>query len=191
MDLLRRQSANLLTGVRVVLTPAFIAAGWCADASALCGVSAAATFVIIAASDVWDGRLARRYGSASHSGRVFDHIADIAFILGALSTYALQLLVPWWVPATIAASFAFYVIDSWSLSAAGAATLIGSRIGHVAGICNYVLVGVLAFNDTAGIHALPPPVLAKLFWLVPAYSLAAVISRVASRHAGVSAVEPA
>ncbi len=191
MDLLRRQSANLLTGVRVLLTPVFIAAGWRADASALCGVSAAATFVIIAASDVWDGRLARRYGSASPSGRMFDHIADIAFILGALSMYALQAAIPWWVPAAIAASFAFYVIDSWSLSGAGAATLIGSRIGHLAGICNYALVGVLAFNDTAGIHALPPSLLAKLFWLVPVYSAAAVISRVASRHGGVSAVEPA
>ncbi len=191
MDLLRRQLANLLTGVRVVLTPAFIIAAWRADASATCGVSAALTFVIIAASDVWDGRLARRFGSASEGGRAFDHLADIAFILGALSTYAVQALVPWWVPAAIAASFAFYVFDSWSLSGGGATALIGSRLGHVAGICNYAVIGILAFNDSAGIHLLPTSFLAKLFWLVPLYSAAAVISRLASRHTGVSAIEPA
>ncbi len=191
MNLLRRQSANLLTGVRVVLTPAFIVATARADANTMWGVGAAIAFVIIAASDVWDGRLARRYGSASPNGRVFDHLADIVFIVGALSMYGLQALVPWWVPAAIAASFAVYVFDSWSVSGAGTATLVGSRIGHLAGICNYVLVGVLAFNNSAGIHLLPTAFLSKLFWLVPLYSAAAVISRLASRHAGVSAIEPA
>jgi hypothetical protein len=47
----------------------------------------------------------------------------------------------------------------------------------VGGICNYALVGILAFNNTASLHLLPPETLAKLFWLVPLYSAASVVSR--------------
>jgi phosphatidylglycerophosphate synthase len=176
MYYLRLQAANLLTGLRLALTPLFIALAWHAGPA---GWGAGLLFVVIAASDVWDGRLARRYGSASRTGRTFDHVADIGFILGATSMYALQSLVPWWVPATIGGSFAFYVIDSWSLSAAAPA-LIGSRVGHLAGICNYSLIGILVFNNTAGIHLLPPAFLHRLFWLVPLYSAAAVLSRSAA-----------
>jgi phosphatidylglycerophosphate synthase len=183
MHHLRLQAANLLTGLRLALTPAFIALAWHAGAA---GWGAGVLFVVIAASDVWDGRLARRYGSASRTGRTFDHVADIGFIVGASSMYALQSLVPWWVPAAISGSFAFYVLDSWSLSAATARTLVGSRVGHLAGICNYSLIGVLVFNNTAGIHLLTPAFLDKLFWLVPLYSAAAVISRLAARRPAVS-----
>jgi phosphatidylglycerophosphate synthase len=179
---LRLQAANLLTGLRLALIPAFIALAWPADRG---GWDAALLFVVITATDVWDGRLARRYGTASRFGRTCDHVADISFILGALSMYALQSLVPWWVPAAVGGSFAFYVVDSWSLSTA-AHTLIGSRIGHLAGICNYGLVGVLAFNNTARIHLLSAAFLEKLFWFVPLYSAAAVLSRMAGRRPAAS-----
>jgi phosphatidylglycerophosphate synthase len=176
MHHLRLQAANLLTGMRLALTPVFIALAWHAGSA---GWGAGLLFWVIAASDVCDGRLARRYGSAGRAGRIFDHVADIGFILSASSMYVLQSLVPWWVPAAIGGSFAFYVIDSWSQSAAAPA-LIGSRVGHLAGICNYSLIGILVFNDTAGIHLLPPAFLDKLFWLVPLYSAAAVLSRLAA-----------
>ncbi len=187
MHYLRRQSANLLTGLRVVLTPAFIALAWPADGGS---VAAAALFVVIAASDVCDGRFARRYGRVTRAGRTFDHVADITFILGALAAYAVHGLVPWWVPAAIGGSFVTYVLDSWSLSAAAPA-LIGSRIGHLAGVCNYALIGVLAFNNSAGLHLLPAEFLHKLFWLVPVYSGAAIISRLAGRRPAISIVETA
>jgi len=178
---LRLQAANLLTGLRLALTPAFIALAWPADRA---GWDAALLFIVIAATDVWDGRLARRYGTVSRFGRTCDHVADICFILGALSMYALQSLLPWWVPVAVGGSFAFYVVDSWLLSAP-APTLIGSRVGHLAGICNYTLVGVLAFNNTAGIHLLSAAFLEKLFWLVPVYSAVAVFSRLAGRRPAV------
>lgn len=182
MHHLRLQAANLLTGLRLALTPAFITLAWPAERAAW---DAALLFVVIAATDVWDGRLARRYGTVSRIGRTCDNVADISFILGALSMYALQSLVPWWVPAAVGGSFAFYVVDSWSLSAS-APTLIGSRVGHLAGICNYALVGTLAFNNTARIHLLSAAFLEKLFWLVPLYSAAAVLSRLAGRRPAAS-----
>jgi len=172
------QSANLLSAARIALTPAFVAAVWCAPRVAGLGWVAGILFVAIAASDVFDGRLARRYGSASSGGRALDHLADIGFILCALGTYTVQGLTPWWVPAAVGGAFGFYVMDSWAQRARAVPRLIGSRVGHLGGICNYSLVGLLAFNNIAGLHLLPPGLLANLFWLVPLYSTASVVSRV-------------
>jgi phosphatidylglycerophosphate synthase len=182
---LRAYAANALTGLRVLLTPIFVSLVASAGEARLRGWLAGIVFAIIAATDVADGRSARRWGASSNAGRTFDHLADIAFILCALSAYALLGIAPWWVPAAVAGSFGFYVLDSW-LSTAGAPTLIGSRIGHTAGVCNYVLVGVLVFNDSAHIGALSPAFLDLLFWLVPLYSTAAVVSRLTARRLAIS-----
>lgn len=178
-------AANALTGLRILLTPVFVVAAWRAEAAPSFGIVAAGVFGVIAASDVWDGRVARRFGSESRGGRVFDHFADIAFIVPALSAYAALGIAPWWVPAAVTASFAFYVLDSWSRATAGAASLIGSRIGHAAGVLNYSLIGVLVCNNSAGMHLLSGSVLTALYWFVPVYSAAAVAARLATRHEAV------
>jgi phosphatidylglycerophosphate synthase len=176
-------AANALTAARVLLTPLFV---WlaCAATPAF-GVLAVVVFATVAASDVFDGRLARRWGRATNGGRTFDHVADIGFILTALCTYVLLGVAPWWVPAVIGGSFAFYVVDSWSRPSARTTGLIGSRVGHVAGILNYGLVGVLVCNDSAGIHLLSQGFLDRLFWLVPLYSALAVIARLGARRQSV------
>lgn len=172
---LARHAANAVTAVRIALTPAFVwsvlrvedgGSGWLA----------AALFAAVALSDFVDGRLARRLGADSAGGRVFDHAADIAFILAALGLYVGLGIVPWWVPASVAAAFAVYVVDSLRRSGAQA-SLIGSRIGHVGGICNYALIGVLVGNDTVGLGWLPSWVMRALFALVPIYSTASILSR--------------
>jgi len=137
-------------------------------------------FAVAAASDVVDGRLARRAGTASAAGRFFDHLADIGFILVALSAYVRLGLAPWWVPASIAASFAFYFVDSLRRTPR-APSLIGSRLGHWGGVANYVLIGVLVFNHSAGLEVLPPAVMMLLFLLVPLYSFGAIAARLLSR----------
>ena len=175
-------AAHALTALRVVLTPLFAYLVYVGD-TPLVGVPAAAVFAIVAATDVWDGRVARRWHSASTAGRVFDHFADIGFILAALGTYTSMGVAPWWVPATVAASFLFYVLDSW-LRSTVAGGLIGSRIGHTAGVLNYGLVGVLVGNHTVGIHLLSDGTLRMLFWLVPVYSGLAVGARLAARSSG-------
>jgi phosphatidylglycerophosphate synthase len=184
---LRAHAANALTALRVVLTPVFARLVYVGDTPRV-GALAAAIFAVVAATDVWDGRIARRWDSASTVGRAFDHFADISFILVALGTYASLGLAPWWVPASIAASFLSYVVDSWSRSAVPGG-LIGSRIGHAAGVLNYALIGVLVGNDTAGIHLVSDGTLRLLFWLVPVYSGLAVGARLATRGTG-SALAP-
>jgi phosphatidylglycerophosphate synthase len=174
------QRANLVTGLRVVLTPVFVAALCLREHSGV-GVLAVFLFAVIAASDVLDGRIARRSGSESNAGRTFDHCADICFLMVALSTYAVLGTAPWWVPAAVGGSFGAYVLDSWLRNGEGGTGLVGSRIGHAAGVLNYALVGILVCNNTAGIGLLSPGVLRKLFWLVPIYSALAVIARLAGR----------
>jgi phosphatidylglycerophosphate synthase len=175
-------AANGMTAIRVLLAPAFVTMAIRADDAPLLGWLVGAIFVAVAASDVMDGRLARRWASTSNAGRTFDHLADITFILSAFGVYVVLGIAPWWVPAAIAASFAFYVLDSWSRPTLGPPSLIGSRIGHAAGVMNYTLIGVLTFNNSAGIGLLSPAVLAILFWLVPLYSTAAVLTRLAARR---------
>jgi len=180
-------AANTLTAARILLTPLFVALICAAPATPLLGWIAVVVFAAIAASDVLDGRLARRWGSESNVGRMFDHLADISFIVAALWTYTRLGLVPWWVPAAVAASFAFYLIDSWSRPTARGG-LIGSRVGHAGGVCNYVLIGVLVCNDSAAIRALTDATLHVLFCVVPLYSGLAIVTRLRARSVPAPAV---
>jgi phosphatidylglycerophosphate synthase len=172
---LARHAANAVSALRVALTPAFLWCVWRAHRGGS-GWAAVGVFAVAALSDFADGQVARRWGAASTVGRALDHGADIAFILSALTLYVWLGVAPWWVPASIAAAFGAYVADSVRRSAPRP-VLIGSRIGHLGGICNYVLVGVLAFNNTLGLEWLSPSVLRVLFALVPFYSAASIASR--------------
>lgn len=172
---LTRHAANAVTAMRVALTPAFLWSVLRVESGGS-GWLAAAVFAAVALSDFLDGRVARRFGADSAGGRVLDHAADIAFILAALGLYTGLGVVPWWVPASVAAAFAVYVVDSLRRSGAQP-SLIGSRIGHVGGVCNYALIGVLVGNDTVGLGWLPPWVMRGLFTLVPMYSVASIITR--------------
>lgn len=180
---IRLHAANGLTTLRVLLTPLYVGAVW--TQGPIGGTLAGLAFTCVAASDVLDGRAARRWGSASNAGRTFDHLADVGFLLAALAAYAALGIAPWWVPAAVAGSFVFYVVDSWSRATAGRPSLIGSRLGHLAGVLNYTLVGVLTFNNAVGLQVLPAAALNLLFWSVPLYSAAAVIARLGARYATV------
>jgi phosphatidylglycerophosphate synthase len=99
---------------------------------------------LIISSDTLDGWLARRLGQANPLGRALDHVSDIVFILTALGTFALQGRVPWWLPAAIAWAFALYLLDSWWRTARQPhRQLLGSRLGHLGGVLNYVTVGLV------------------------------------------------
>jgi phosphatidylglycerophosphate synthase len=172
-------AGDALTLGRLLLTLPFswaFAAG--VGGSVGAGLAAGALFALVAASDYFDGPLARRAGRASDRGRSWDNWADIAFVEGSLITAVAVGLAPWWVPASIAASFGYYVVDSWRKTReASRPRLVASRLGHWGGVCNYVLVGVLTYNDAAAIHLLGPGFLYLLFALVPIYSGAAIAAR--------------
>jgi len=178
----RTHAANAVTLLRILATPAFGCSAWLAHTGGPSPLPALIFFVAVA-SDLSDGPVARRLGVASERGRLLDHAADITFITTALTIYWKLGVVPWWVPAAIAASFLFYVADSWRRSGSRARPrLVGSRLGHLAGILNYVVVGVIACNESSGLRWLPASVPSVLFAAVPVYSAAAVMLRLRGRE---------
>ena len=104
--------------------------------------------IVAAGSDFIDGRIARRLGVASGSGRWLDGIADVSFVLAALFCEATAGAIPFYIPILIAVSFSQYAIDSVVIGPPATGP-IKSRLGHWGGIINYALVITLAIA--------PPP----------------------------------
>ena len=144
-----------------------------------------------AASDLLDGRVARWTHSAGQFGRWLDSVADIVFILTVLSCEAYAGVIPIYLPVLIAASFTQYVADSVLIR--GSAVPVKSRLGHLAGVFNYIIVIVFAWA--------PPPrspgtVLRDLAPMIGLFYLAAMCERALSYGIarvlhGVATIKPA
>jgi CDP-diacylglycerol--glycerol-3-phosphate 3-phosphatidyltransferase len=176
----RRHLANVLSLSRVALAPVFAAAVLAAERGGA-RWTAVVVFALAIASDAVDGPLARRLGTATDGGRAVDHGADIVFLLVAFAAYVAIGALPWWVPAAVLAAFAMYVLD-WRWPPPRRPRWRADRLGHLGGVCNWVLLGTLIGNRTAGLGWLPPPLMLLLFAAVPLYSGAAVAGRLAARR---------
>lgn len=154
--------ANALTTLRLLLILPFAVLMSSADGR---GAAVWAAMVLAAgiATDVLDGVIARRRGTSSAAGRLFDHTADVLFVLAGLAAGASRGAFPWTLPILVAAAFAQYAIDSYWLDRAG--QLRPSRLGRYNGILYFVpLAGdVLA---RLGWGALRPVVTATAWLLV-------------------------
>lgn len=95
-----------------------------------------------AASDFLDGRIARWVGSTSAFGQWLDALADIVFVLAAISCASYAGAIPVYIPLLIGASFSQYAIDSVMLR--GSPVPVKSRIGHWGGVVNYAIVIALS-----------------------------------------------
>lgn len=91
--------ANVLTVVRLVLVPLFVAfllldgTGW--------RIAALVLFLLASVTDQLDGWLARRYALITDFGKIADPIADKALVIAALLLLWAEGTIPWWVPVTI------------------------------------------------------------------------------------------
>jgi CDP-diacylglycerol---glycerol-3-phosphate 3-phosphatidyltransferase len=89
--------ANVLTGVRLLLVPVFLAALFADDGRSVdWRLAAFGVFALAAFTDRLDGELARRRGLVTSFGTVADPIADKALTGSALVGLSLLGLVPWW-----------------------------------------------------------------------------------------------
>jgi phosphatidylglycerophosphate synthase len=139
-DILRSHIANLLSASRFVLGAAWLVAFvYGARRPEILGSIALSAAV----SDFVDGRVARHTHSSHAFGRWLDNLADVVFVLTALTCEVLAGAIPAYLPALIAISFVQYAIDSVVISRSSAP--VKSRLGHWGGVVNFALVLLLAF----------------------------------------------
>ena len=89
--------ANVLTIIRLVLVPVFIAVLWVDNPAHRWW--AFAVFALAASTDKLDGMLARSRGLITDFGKLADSIADKALIIAALLLLSIHGLLWWWVTA--------------------------------------------------------------------------------------------
>ncbi|MFC4602922.1 CDP-diacylglycerol--glycerol-3-phosphate 3-phosphatidyltransferase [Rhodococcus kronopolitis] len=95
--------ANILTVLRILLVPVFLAALFVDDGeSTTWRIIATVIFAVAAITDRIDGQLARKYGLVTDFGKLADPIADKALIGAALVGLSMLGELTWWVTAIIA-----------------------------------------------------------------------------------------
>jgi CDP-diacylglycerol--glycerol-3-phosphate 3-phosphatidyltransferase len=101
--------ANLLTFLRLLTALPFGLAMYGETRRA--AAWAAAFFLLAIATDLLDGRVARRRGTATRNTRAFDHTTDFLFVTMGLGAAALRGAIPAWLPLLIPIAFLQYVGD--------------------------------------------------------------------------------
>ena len=125
------------------------------------------------ATDLLDGVIARRRGTASAAGGLFDHATDCLFVTAGLAAGAVRGAFPWLLPALVAAAFAQYVADSYWLHPGR--SLRTSRLGRWNGILYFgPLIGDLAVRLGAG---LLKPLVTLLAWALVVSTLVSMGER--------------
>ena len=154
--------ANLLTLARIAATPPFLwhltrhPTGWATWAA----------WFILCATDLFDGRLARRHG-ATRSGAFLDPLADKVLVLGAFAVLVAIDRV-WWLPALLIA--AREVGMSWYRSWIGrrGVSVPANKVAKVKTWVQCIAVGLVLLPLTAG-H---PLAYNAAVWLAVALTLA-------------------
>jgi CDP-diacylglycerol---glycerol-3-phosphate 3-phosphatidyltransferase len=150
--------AHALTTIRLLLILPF--ALLMAHGEPHAAALAAGVLVVAIASDVLDGIIARRRGTASAAGGLFDHTTDCLFVTAGLAAMAGRGAAPWLLPVLVVAAFAQYVADSYWLHRGQ--SLRTSRLGRWNGILYFVplVVDILIRLGWTGLR----PVLTLLVW---------------------------
>jgi phosphatidylglycerophosphate synthase len=129
--------ANVLTAVRVLLALPF--ALLMTHEGVRPAALAALVLAAAIATDALDGRIARRRGTATATGRVFDHATDCLFVASGLAAGAARGAFPWILPALVTAAFVQYVVDSYWVH--GGRALRPSVVGRYNGILYFAPLG--------------------------------------------------
>ncbi|MBQ7906668.1 MAG: CDP-alcohol phosphatidyltransferase family protein [Clostridia bacterium] len=75
---------NMLTILRIILIPVFVACIIYIEDPVVCGVVSAIIFAVTAFTDFLDGYIARKYNLVTDFGKFMDSVADKLMIFGAL-----------------------------------------------------------------------------------------------------------
>ena len=75
---------NILSFVRVLLVPAFVATILFIEAPVWCCIISAVVYALTALTDMLDGKIARKYGLVTDFGKFIDPLADKFMVLGSM-----------------------------------------------------------------------------------------------------------
>ncbi|MBI4272150.1 MAG: CDP-alcohol phosphatidyltransferase family protein [Candidatus Rokubacteria bacterium] len=163
--------ANALTGVRLLLIVPF--AVLMARGDARSAILAALVLAAAIATDLLDGPVARRRGTATAASAAFDHTTDFLFVTSGLAAGAARGAFPWILPALVAVAFTQYVVDSYWLHRDR--RLRASRLGR----CNGILYFVPLAGDILVRWGLPAlePLLGIVVWGLVASTVLSITER--------------
>lgn len=176
--------ANALTLLRLLLAVPF---AWTMSRDgAAAGLAAGALLGVAIATDLLDGRVARRRGTSTPLGRLFDHAADFVFVTAGLAAGALRGAFPLLLPALVAVAFAQYVIDSYWLHRAPSLRM--NALGRWNGILYFVPLCADAGVRMGALDLLHLGFLAPLVpwiaWTLAATTLLSIADRLLALRAG-------
>lgn len=161
--------ANGLTLIRLIAAPV-LAIAIHSDAA----TAAAVVFALAVATDVADGRVARRFGEASALGRMIDHSTDAIFVSTGTAALACAGELPVLLPTLIAASFVQYALDSRNPQTQGPRP---SSLGRWNGIAYFAVLAVPIVRDAFGLSWPDPTFVALLGWLLVVSTLVSIGDR--------------
>jgi phosphatidylglycerophosphate synthase len=164
-----RTRANALTALRLVCGPLLVLA-----LLQHAAFSAAALFWLAVATDLLDGRVARRFGESSALGGFLDHVTDAAFVSLGLAALALRGEAPALLPVLVALAFLQYTLDSRVIDGGA---LRASALGRWNGIAYFVPVGTVVVRDALGLAWPGRGVVLALGWLLVATTLLSMADR--------------
>jgi phosphatidylglycerophosphate synthase len=164
-----RTRANALTALRLVCGPLLVlalldAAPW----------TAAALFWLAVATDLLDGRVARRFGESSALGGFLDHLTDAAFVSLGLAALVLRGEAPALLPALVALAFLQYTLDSRVIRGDA---LVASALGRWNGIAYFVPIGTVVVRDALGLAWPGAALVIGLGWLLVVSTLLSMADR--------------
>lgn len=173
--------ANAVTAVRLALVLP-VAVALAHPALLRPGILALMLAVAIA-SDYVDGPIARRTGTASPRGMLFDHTTDCLFVTGGLTGAAVAGSITPILPVLIPFAFGQYVVDSYVWSRRR--QLRASFLGRWNGIFYFVPIVLITIARLAAPPAPVPPQVASVLgfaagglgYLLAASTVASMIDR--------------
>ena len=164
--------ANALTALRLLTVP-FLAHAIVAGESGL----ALALFLVAVATDLVDGRVARRYGEVSPLGGFLDHATDAVLVAAGIAAVAWTgEATPWLAPAILLA-FAQYTFDS---RVPQGRPLRASALGRWNGIAYFVLLGVPVVRDGLSLGWPPVAWTTLLSWVLLTSTVLSMADRLSS-----------
>ena len=165
--------ANVLTGVRLLLVPVFVAVLFVQDGTdAGWRLAAFGVFALAAITDRYDGELARQRGLVTAFGTIGDPIADKALTGAALIGLSVLGMLPWWVTIVIMVREIGVTVLRFSVLRHG--IIPASRGGKAKTLAQALAIGLYLLPLTELFGA--PDAVDALRWAVLAAALALTVA---------------